>query len=85
MYLRKLQKLAKRDIGLDLHSYKEYLNNLAVFRRLNANFDVELKKEEEAVAEVRVGAGEKAIVETGPHSNLDRIRQNVLRFLIEEI
>jgi len=28
IYLRKMNKLARRDLGLDIEAYKDYINNL---------------------------------------------------------
>ena len=38
--MRKLNKLTRLDLGLDLEAYKDYINNLKQFAHLNSDFEI---------------------------------------------
>jgi hypothetical protein len=38
--MKKLNKLTRKDIGLDLEAYKDYVNNLKQFATLNSDFEI---------------------------------------------
>lgn len=40
VYIRKLSKLTRLDLGLDLEAYKDYINNLKQFAHLNSDFEI---------------------------------------------
>jgi hypothetical protein len=40
VYMKKLNKLTRLDLGLDLESYKDYINNLKQFAHVNHDFDI---------------------------------------------
>lgn len=40
MYLKKLNKLARKDLGLDIEAYKDYVNNLREFAHINKDLNV---------------------------------------------
>ena len=40
VYLKKLNKLSRKDLGLDLAAYKDYVNNLRDFAHINKDLDV---------------------------------------------
>jgi hypothetical protein len=40
IYMKKLNKLTRKDIGLDLEAYKDYVNNLKQFATLNSDFEI---------------------------------------------
>ena len=40
VYMRKLNKLTRLDLGLDLEAYKDYINNLKQFAHLNSDFEI---------------------------------------------
>jgi hypothetical protein len=40
IYMRKLQKLTRKDLGLDVEAYKDFVNNLKQFAHLNKDFEV---------------------------------------------
>jgi hypothetical protein len=40
VYLKKLKKYARKDLGLDIAGYKDYVSNLRQFARVNNDFDV---------------------------------------------
>lgn len=40
IYLRKMQKLARQDLGLDVIGYKDYVNNLRTFAQYNSDLTV---------------------------------------------
>lgn len=40
VYMRKLSKLTRLDLGLDLEAYKDYINNLKQFAHLNSDFEI---------------------------------------------
>ena len=39
VYLRKLQKLTRTDLGLDMIAYKDYVNNLKEFANINKDMN----------------------------------------------
>ena len=39
-YMRKLQKLTRMDLGLDVEAYKDYINNLKAFAGMNSDFEL---------------------------------------------
>lgn len=40
IYLKKMEKMARMDLGLDLIGYKDYINNLATFSKYNSDLTV---------------------------------------------
>lgn len=40
MYIKKLEKLTRKDLGLDVEAYKDYINNLKHFAHVNADFEL---------------------------------------------
>lgn len=40
IYMRKLQKLTRMDLGLDVEAYKDYINNLKQFAHVNEDFEL---------------------------------------------
>lgn len=40
VYMRKLNKLTRKDLGLDLEAYKDYVNNLKQFAHVNNDFEI---------------------------------------------
>lgn len=40
IYMRKLNKLTRMDLGLDVEAYKDYINNLKKFAHMNADFEI---------------------------------------------
>ena len=40
LYMKKMQKLVRMDIGLDVEAYKDYVNNLKVFAKYNEDYEV---------------------------------------------
>lgn len=40
VYLKKLNKLARKDLGLDVHAYKDYVNNLKEFAHINKDLNI---------------------------------------------
>ena len=40
VYLKKLDKLSRKDLGLDIHAYKDYVNNLKEFAHINKDLNV---------------------------------------------
>jgi len=40
VYMRKLNKLTRMDLGLDAEAYKDYINNLKQFAHLNNDFEI---------------------------------------------
>ena len=40
MYIKKIQKLTRKDLGLDLEAYKDFVNNLKQFAHVNADFEI---------------------------------------------
>ena len=40
IYMKKMQKLTRKDLGLDVEAYKDYINNLKQFATLNSDFEV---------------------------------------------
>ena len=40
VYLKKLNKLARKDLGLDIEAYKDYVNNLREFAHINKDLNV---------------------------------------------
>ena len=44
VYMRKLNKLTRMDLGLDMEAYKDYINNLKQFAHLNSDFDMFAKE-----------------------------------------
>ena len=40
IYMRKLQKLTRNHLGLDLEGYKDYVNNLKQFAHVNKDFEL---------------------------------------------
>jgi hypothetical protein len=40
IYLKKMEKMARMDLGLDLIGYKDYINNLATFSQYNSDLTV---------------------------------------------
>lgn len=40
VYLKKLNKLARKDLGLDVAAYKDYVNNLKEFAHINNDLNI---------------------------------------------
>lgn len=40
IYLRKMEKLARKDLGLDIIGYKDYTNNLKRFAKYNSDLGI---------------------------------------------
>ena len=40
VYLKKLNKLARKDLGLDVAAYKDYVNNLKEFAHINKDLNI---------------------------------------------
>jgi len=40
LYLKKMQKLTRVDLGLDVEAYKDYVNNLKQFANINQDFEI---------------------------------------------
>lgn len=40
IYMRKLNKLTRNDLGLDIEAYKDYVNNLKQFAHVNNDFEI---------------------------------------------
>lgn len=40
IYLKKIQKLSRNDLGLDIIGYKDYVNNLKRFAALNSDLGI---------------------------------------------
>jgi hypothetical protein len=40
IYMKKIQKLTRKDLGLDMEAYKDYINNLRQFAHLNNDFEL---------------------------------------------
>ena len=40
IYMRKLNKLTRMDLGLDVEAYKDYINNLKQFAAVNSDFEL---------------------------------------------
>ena len=40
LYMRKMSKLTRKDLGLDLEAYKDYINNLRQFAHINKDFEL---------------------------------------------
>lgn len=40
IYMRKLHKLTRMDLGLDIEAYKDYINNLKQFAHVNKDFEI---------------------------------------------
>lgn len=38
LYISKMQKLCRKDLGLDVEGYKNYLNNIKMFAKCNYDF-----------------------------------------------
>jgi hypothetical protein len=44
IYIKKLEKLTRKDLGLDIEAYKDYVNNLRHFSHVNADFEIFAKE-----------------------------------------
>ena len=40
VYLKKLEKLSRKDLGLDILAYKDYVNNLKEFAHINKDMNI---------------------------------------------
>ena len=40
IYLKKINKLTRMDLGLDVEGYKDYINNLKVFAKYNKDYEI---------------------------------------------
>lgn len=40
VYLKKLNKLSRKDLGLDVACYKDYVNNLKEFAHINKDLNI---------------------------------------------
>lgn len=40
IYMRKMNKLTRMDLGLDIEAYKDYINNLKKFSYMNNDFEI---------------------------------------------
>lgn len=40
VYLKKLQKLSRKDLGLDIAAYRDYVNNLKEFAHINKDLNI---------------------------------------------
>ena len=40
VYLKKMNKLTRMDLGLDIEAYKDYCNNLKIFAKYNQDYEI---------------------------------------------
>jgi len=40
VYLKKMNKLTRMDLGLDVEAYKDYVNNLKIFAKFNSDYEI---------------------------------------------
>lgn len=40
VYLKKINKLVRKDIGLDVEAYKNYVNNVKTFAKFNKDYEI---------------------------------------------
>jgi len=40
VYLKKLEKLSRKDLGLDISAYKDYVNNMKEFAHINKDLNI---------------------------------------------
>ena len=40
IYLKKMHKLTRKDLGLDIEGYKDYVNNLKMFAKYNHDYEI---------------------------------------------
>lgn len=40
VYLKKMQKLVRKDLGLDVEAYKNYVNNIKIFAKYNRDYEI---------------------------------------------
>lgn len=40
VYLKKLEKLSRKDLGLDVSAYKDYVNNMKEFAHINKDLNI---------------------------------------------
>jgi hypothetical protein len=40
IYMRKMNKLTRNEMGLDIEGYKDYVNNLKQFAHVNNDFEI---------------------------------------------
>jgi len=40
VYLKKMNKLTRMDLGLDIEAYKDYCNNLKIFAQYNEDYEI---------------------------------------------
>jgi hypothetical protein len=66
--MKKLNKLTRKDLGLDLEAYKDYVNNLKKFAKMNNDFEIyardSLKIDDFSFREMIEMKGKEAGIET---------------------
>lgn len=40
VYLKKINKLTRKDLGIDIEAYKDYVNNLKIFAKYNKDYEI---------------------------------------------
>ena len=45
LYLTKMQKLSRKDLGLDVEGYKNFINNIKMFAKCNHDFEILAKED----------------------------------------
>lgn len=73
IYLKKLKKLSRRDLGLDVLAYKDYVNNLKEFAHLNS--DMNFLAAEHLAAEDPMGTDK--MVSLRPNASQPEIRTDL--------
>ena len=71
IYMKKLQKLTRMDLGLDVEAYKDYINNLKQFAHLNNDFEIYARES------LKIGTHDpayRAIVRTPGSNEVDEFK-----------
>ena len=58
VYLKKMNKLVRKDIGLDVETYKNYVNNIKLFAKFNRDYEILARDEYDLPRGVFPGIGE---------------------------
>lgn len=90
VYLKKLKKYARKDLGLDIAGYKDYVSNLRQFARVNNDFDVFAKDSlfNDEYAETPYVRGEQLFNDEGQEefyldkSGYEKMKDNRRRFCV---
>ena len=79
VYMRKMQKLVRMDLGLDIEAFKDYVNNTKQFAKCNTDWDIFGKDDLSVPPGLLVGGDKnRSTMTTGNVNELEKVKEDAL-------